>query len=240
MQSAVCLIVLTVGSVAGDNNLALLRPANHSMNIDYTGQGPERAVDGFNITGPQCTYVEVGGSYAQPGWWQVDLQVTVRVGRVRITPAEYPHGIPNKFRLDVFQDPQCPNLCAEYNGRFTEAVAETVYCSTPVRGRFVRFTQDSPIFLCEVEVYESREQEETVRDAQFVKQPGKKVVLPNPHEVQTTSVLQCARSCLEYGSCPFFNYSKLGGICEISYNVSSSSDITVDAPGWSVFEQNVC
>ncbi|XP_046361307.1 uncharacterized protein LOC124138616 [Haliotis rufescens] len=236
----VFLFLICMEPSSGSTNLALLRPATQSTPSSPTG--PDKAVDGLNITVMDvsnnlfCTFVE---TFSLSGWWQVDLLVTVRVGSVRITPAQYPHGLPKDFQLVVYPDPQCPQspkLCFEYIGIFSNGVAETIYCSTPVRGRYVRFIQNDPMFLCEVEVYEL---ETELKGAIFEQIPEKKFDLTGPVEMKTRSAMDCARYCLEHGYCPAFNFRSDSRICEISAN-GNSSGLTAGNPVWDAYEQDLC
>ncbi|XP_067652182.1 uncharacterized protein [Haliotis asinina] len=234
------LLLIWMKSSTGSTNLALLRPATASHDADPTG--PDKAVDGLNITimdisnGLFCTYVE---THSVSGWWQVDLQTTVRVGSVRITPAGYAYGLPNDFQLLVYPDPKCPpnpRLCVEYIGTFQKGLAKTVVCPTPVRGRFVRLFQKDPLFLCEIEVYEFENQSQGVI---FNKTPDEKIDLTVPVEMETRSFKDCARVCLERGSCPAFNFRRESQVCEISSS-GNSSGLTTGNPEWDVYEQDLC
>ncbi|XP_046361310.2 uncharacterized protein LOC124138618 [Haliotis rufescens] len=240
----VFLFLIWIEPSSGSTNLALLHPATQSASSSLTG--PDKAVDGFNNTAQDvannlyCTFVETVGQPV-PGWWQVDIQVTVRVGSVRITPAQYDYGLPKDFQLVVYPDAQCPQspkLCFEYTGIFSNGVAETIYCSKPVRGRFVRFIQNDPLFLCEVEVYEYEAQTE-FKDAIFMQIPEKKFDLTGPVEMETRSALDCARSCLQLGSCPAFNYRSDSRVCEVSSN-GNSSGLTAGNPVWDAYELDLC
>ncbi|XP_067650817.1 uncharacterized protein [Haliotis asinina] len=233
-------LVIWIESSSGSKNLALLRPATTSQGIDPTG--PDKAVDGLNITvmdvsnGLFCTFVE---TYSISGWWQVDLQTTVRVGSVRITPAEYAYGLPKDFQLVIYPDPMCPpnpRLCSEYTGTLQRSVAKTIFCSTPTRGRFVRLMQKQQMFLCEVEVYEYENQSQGVI---FNKTPEEKIDLAVPVQMETRSALDCARHCLQHGSCPAFSFRRESQLCEISLS-GNSSGLTTGKPEWDVYVQDLC
>ncbi|XP_046557618.1 uncharacterized protein LOC124266849 isoform X2 [Haliotis rubra] len=236
----VLLFLIWMESSSGSTNLALLRPATASHDAGPTG--PDKAVDGLNITimdipnGLFCTFVE---TLSISGWWQVDLQATVRVGSVRITPAGYAYGLPKDFQLVIYPDPKCPpnpRLCFGYTGMFQMGVAKTVACSTPVRGRFVRLMQKDPMFLCEIEVYEFENQSQGVI---FIQTPEMKIDLTVPVEMETRSSMDCATLCLQLGSCPAFNFRRESRLCEISSS-GNSSGLTTGNPAWDVYEQDLC
>ncbi|XP_067668914.1 fucolectin-like [Haliotis asinina] len=221
-------ILWLVDGSEAETDLARGKPASASS---YHNHPPQAVNDGNTDTtwaSNSCFAVQ----YADyDPWWQVDLQVKVKVTKVKVTArSECCHKRLHDFSIDVYQEQpsdqhSTPKLCYFYSesvSRPGETV--TVTCSRPVTGRFVRISgknklnHNDVLQFCDLQVFGeaiSTHFDSCSSLVQYKQQHSSQTPLKTISEgIDNTAA--CAVACERSESCTGFNIRHLPAtVCEL-------------------------
>lgn len=151
-------------------NLRNFAKGKPTEQINQYGVGqPSKAVDGhsqwyYNIVWPKCTHTQ----FTLHNWWRVDLEKKIIIFAVSIIARDFPVrrndfliGVSNSSSVPTIEQPQ---ICGRIPGRVP--IYSTTRCPKWTVGQYVTIikysTDETPLELCEVDVFGEELGEETV------------------------------------------------------------------------------
>ncbi|ESN96118.1 hypothetical protein HELRODRAFT_163146 [Helobdella robusta] len=192
--TSVCLILLLMLCVYGQNtNLALRKPI-YASSVYSNEYRPEEAVDGIKKEYGNMANTADGSA----GWFVIDLQKKYRVLYVTMYPRErvngFSVGLTNNFNSATNVSLIKNELCATSTKQFQKPDLETLYCKKPyLRSRYVMLQQavtSGEFNVEELEVYGSE-----IYDDNHL---GCYSNIEGTHKLDVAAVEQCSTQCTAY------------------------------------------
>ncbi|XP_046551788.1 fucolectin-1-like [Haliotis rubra] len=221
-------ILWLLDGTKAETDLALGKPASSSSHINHPPQAVNDGNTATNWSSSSCFAVQL--SDYDP-WWQVDLQVKVKVTKVKVTARSdcCPERL-HDFSIDVYQEQpsnqhSAPKLCYFYSGSVSRpGETVTVTCSRPVTGRFVRISGKNKLNhqdllqFCDAQVFGeaiSTHFDSCASLVQYKQQHSTKTPLKTISEgIDNTA--DCAAACERSESCTGFSIRHLPAtVCEL-------------------------
>ncbi|XP_046551802.1 fucolectin-4-like isoform X2 [Haliotis rubra] len=236
-------ILLLVDGTKTETDLALDKPASSSSHIIHPPQAVNDGNTGTTWGSNSCFAVQLAD---YDPWWQMDLQVKVKVTKVKVTARSEccPERL-HDFSIDVYQEQpsnSAPKVCYFYSGSVSNpGETVTVTCSRPVTGRFVRISgknklnPEDVLQMCDVQVFGvaiSTHFDSCASLVQYKQQHSTKTPLKTISEgIDNTAA--CAAACERSESCTGFSIRHLPAtVCELlqgEISPSLQADVTWDS-----------